>query len=61
MGSLPRRMSEDDAFQNESSSIRALIKDPNYTFAAVTGGWAYFNYNFMGPVLSIVLMDMDLN
>jgi len=26
----------------------------------VTGGWAYFNYDFMGPVLSIALLKFDL-
>jgi len=35
-----------------------LMKDMNYLFAAITGGWAYFLYDYLGPIFSVRLMEM---
>jgi hypothetical protein len=44
--------------QRQVVSIWTLIKDSNYLFAAITGGWAYFLYDYLGPILSVRLVEM---
>jgi hypothetical protein len=39
-------------------SLWQLLQIPNYTFAAITGGWAYFQYHYNGPILSIRLAEL---
>ena len=40
-------------------SIWDLLKEPNYLFAALTGGWAYFLYDYLGPVFAVRMADLD--
>jgi hypothetical protein len=43
---------------SQNVSLCDLLKNPNYLFAAIAGGWAYFLYDYQGPILSIRLIEL---
>jgi hypothetical protein len=49
---------ESDHFVSQDVSLYELLKNPNYLFAAIAGGWAYFLYDYQGPILSIRLIEL---
>ncbi len=42
-------------------TIKSMLKDPNYTMAAMAGCMGYFQYDYLGPILAPRLAELSLN
>ena len=52
-------ISESDA--PHGVTVISLLRDPNYTLAALAGCMGYFQYDYLGPILAPRLAELSLS